>query len=296
MVPDYRRASRPARMRRRSLAGRFSPKGDMSTTHRSPPWTHPLQHGIPPIWASEWGEDRQFGPWCAIEVADVVQRLRWIPPGTFWMGSPKEEEARFSEEGLRHQETIASGFWVFDTPCTQAFWEAVMGENPSQFKGPDRPVESVSWHQCQEFLRALNSRLEGLQLSLPSEAQWEYACRAGTTAARYSEEFDKIGWHHKNSEGETQPVAAKEANSWGLYDMLGNVWEWCSDPWTSDYSDQSRAATADSPSARRVIRGGSWHEGARSVRAASRYHGGPSVRGLGLGFRCAEFRAGLGAE
>ena len=219
----------------------------MSTT-RHPPraWTHPLQRGIPPTWASEWGEDRLHGPWCAFEVGDVVQRLRWIPPGVFWMGSPEDEEGRFPAEGPRHLVSIDSGFWMFDTPCTQALWEAVMGENPSQFmvanrpkEGADRPVESVSWEQCQEFLTALNSRLDGIQLSLPSEAQWEYACRAGTETARYSENLDAIAWYNENSGNETHSVAGKEANSWGLYDMLGNVWEWCVDVWVNDYSRES---------------------------------------------------------
>ena len=148
---------------------------------------------------------------------------------------------------------------MFDTPCTQALWQAVMGENPSHFKVADRPVESVSWEQCREFLTALNSRLDGVQLSLPSEAQWEYACRAGTETARYSENLDAIAWYDENSGNETHPVARKKANPWGLYDMLGNVWEWCKDVWVEDYTEKSRAAaSADSASAHRVIRGGSW--------------------------------------
>ena len=273
----------------------------MSTT-RHPPraWTHPLQRGIPPTWASEWGEDRLHGPWCAFEVGDVVQRLRWIPPGVFWMGSPEDEEGRFPAEGPRHLVSIDSGFWMFDTPCTQALWEAVMGENPSHFKvadrpkeRADRPVESVSWEQCQEFLTALNSRLDGVQLSLPSEAQWEYACRAGTETARYSENLDAIAWYDENSGNETHSVAGKEANSWGLYDMLGNVWEWCADVWVDDYTEKARASAAESASAHRVLRGGSWLR-----RRAVRARGVPQPhraldRDGDLGFRCAEFREGL---
>jgi formylglycine-generating enzyme required for sulfatase activity len=106
-------------------------------------------------------------------------------------------------------------------------------------------------------LTALNSRLDGLQLSLPSEAQWEYACRAGTEAARYLDNLDAIAWYFENSRSETHPVARKEANSWGLYDMLGNVWEWCADVWVADDSEVTRAAApAESASAHRVIRGG----------------------------------------
>jgi len=207
------------------------------------------------------------------------------------MGSPEDEEGRFSWERPLHLVSIDSGFWMFDTPCTQALWEAVMGENPSHFKEPDRPVESVSWEKCQEFLTALNSRLDGLQLSLPSEAQWEYACRAGTETARYSENLDAIAWYWDNSGQETHSVAGKEANSWGLYDMLGNVWEWCADVWVQDDAKKARGAE-DSTSAHRVIRGGSWVNDAQYVRAACRDHYEPSIRDSYLGFRCAEFRPG----
>jgi formylglycine-generating enzyme required for sulfatase activity len=262
-------------------------------------WTHPLQRGIPPTWASEWGEDRLHGPWCGFEVKGVVQRLRWIPPGVFWMGSPADEEGRFPGEGPRHLVSIDFGFWMFDTPCTHALWEAVMGENPSHFKvadrpkeGADRPVESVSWEQCQEFLTTLSSRLDSLELSLPSEAQWEYACRAGTETARYSENLDAIAWYGGNSGDETHSVASNEANSWGLYDVLGNVWEWCADVWVNDYTEKARAAGVESASAHRVIRGGSWANGARVVRAAYRNDFEPSYRSNRVGFRCAEFRSG----
>jgi formylglycine-generating enzyme required for sulfatase activity len=265
----------------------------MPTIHHPPrAWTHPLQRGIPPAWASEWGEDRLHGPWCAFVVNDVVQRLRWIPPGVFWMGSPEDEEGRFWHERPRHLVSIDSGFWFFDTPCTQALWEAVMGANPSQFKGPDRPVESVSWEQCQEFLTALNSRLNSLQLSLPSEAQWEYACRAGTETVRYSENLDAIAWYDENSGKQTHSVAGKEANSWGLYDMLGNVWEWCADVWVNTYAVEARASAAESAPPHRVFRGGSWIVNARLVRAASRAHYEPSYRFSNLGIRCAEFSPG----
>ena len=209
------------------------------------------------------------------------------------MGSPEDEEGRYLWEGPRRLVTIDSGFWMFDTPCTQSLWEAVMGENHSRFRGADRPVESVSWEECQEFLTALNSRLDGLELSLPSEAQWEYACRAGTEAARYAGNLDAIAWYRKNSGNETHAVAAKEANSWGLYDMLGNVWEWCADVWVADDSEVSRAAAAaESAFAHRVIRGGSWLYDALLVRARVPQRRRALGRSFTLGFRCAEFRRG----
>jgi formylglycine-generating enzyme required for sulfatase activity len=270
-----------------------------ATRHGPRAWTHPLERGFPPTWASEWGEDRLYGPWCSFTVGKVVQRLRWIPPGVFWMGSPEDEEGRFPDEGPRRLVSIDSGFWIFDTPCTQALWEAVLGENPGHFKvaghpeeTADRPVESVSWDECQEFVTALNFRIEGLRLSLPSEAQWEYACRAGTETARYSGNVDAIAWYGEHSGNETHSVAGKEANSWGLYDMLGNVWEWCADDWVGDFTEHARGSASESSSARRVIRGGSGPYDARVARAAYRSHYEPSYRAILLGFRCAEFRPG----
>ena len=167
-----------------------------------------------------------------------------------------------------------------------------MGENPSHFKGANRPVESVSWQECQEFLSSLNSRLDGLQLSLPSEAQWEYACRAGTDTARYADDLDPIAWYRENSGNVTHSVASKKANSWGMYDMLGNVWEWCADVWLKDYTEKARTSAAELASAPHVIRGGSRSIEALYVRAAYRHVYMPSYRDSTLGFRCAEFRAG----
>ena len=246
-----------------------------------------------------WARKKKNAP-SEAPLGPVRQRLRWVPPGRFLMGSPAEEEGRYEWEQQQHEVTIADGFWIFDTPCTQALWEALMGENPSRFKSPDRPVESVTWKDCHEFLRRLEEKVE-LPLSLPSEAQWEYACRAGTTTATYagplkiegennapvlheiawyggnsgidfelSNGYDASKWPEKQFEFDkagTHPVATKNANPWGLYDMLGNVWEWCEDVWTEDSTDRSRAAPpVDRESAHRVIRGGSWDIDARYVR------------------------------
>ena len=211
---------------------------------------------VKPPWASAAGKDG-FGKWAELSVGGVVQRFRWIPPGTGWLGSPEAEAGRWDDEGPRHRVTWTRGYWLGDTPVTQALWERVMGSNPSRFKTPNRPAERVSWEDCQGFIQALNQRSPLLAARLPSEAEWEYACRAGTSTAtwlgdleivgeRNAPLLDAIAWyggncgvgfelnngydltkwkerHHADSPGGSHPVAQKAANPWGLYDMLGNV-------------------------------------------------------------------------
>jgi formylglycine-generating enzyme required for sulfatase activity len=246
---------------------------------------------------------------------EVIQRLRWIPPGRFWMGSPEGEPGHYGDEGPRHLVTLTQGFWLFDTLCIQALWQAVMRENPSNFKSPTRPVEQVGWDDIQRFLDQINAQISGLDLTLPSEAQWEYACRAGTETAIYTGDLailgernapalDPIAWYGGNSGVDfdlkgghdsagwkekqyphawagTRPVGLKQANPWGLYDMLGNVWEWTQDHWHADYRSAPTDGSAweDSDSgALRVCRGGSWNIFARSVRAACRLRYVPGFR------------------
>ena len=302
-----------------AATGRFElALGESDGVDRNAFW----QTGTPPSWTEDWGTD-EYGAWAtfAVEAEDgtrVTQRLRWIPPGQFTIGSPKDEPGRFNDEGPQQEVTIREGFWLFATPLTQALYEAVTGENPSRFEGPERPVENVSWNEAQAFLRQLNERVAGLNLALPSEAQWEYACRAGTTAAIYAGPIDILGennapildeiaWYGGNSGGESQPVGSKRPNPWGLYDMLGNVWEWCADHWHDSYegapSDGSawidvatigadtviqgstRIRRTDDERNSRVIRGGSWFVGARRCRAACRYRYPPVNRRDYLGFR-----------
>ena len=280
-----------------------------------------------PAWASAAGTD-SFGTWADITVPArsgpaVTQRLRLILPGRFQMGSPDDEPGRFDDEGPRHEVIIREGFLLFDTPCTQALWEAVMGDNPSRFKSPTRPVENVSFEDAQYFLSGVNDRVPGLDVALPSEAQWEYACRAGVEAATYAGPIkilgernapvlNKIAWYGGNSgegfelrEGEdsskwpekqyrhtkagTRPVKGKDPNAWGLYDMLGNVWEWCEDSWHDSYKNApaDESAWLSGSAAGRVLRGGSWRSDARHVRAADRIEDDPGPRGSNLGFRCA---------
>ena len=281
---------------------------------------HPLMGGNPPTWARGWGQDR-YGVFVDLRIETIKQRMRWIPPGKFLMGSPESEVGRFEQEGPRHEVELIEGFWLADTPCTQELWQAVMGgsENPSYFRSPRRPVEQVSWDDCQKFLHAFNSRQPGLDLRLPTEAQWERACRAETDGATWLGDFEVLGtnapildgiaWYGGNSghefdldDGEdsshwkekqhphdragTREVKLKNPNPWGLYDMLGNVWEWSSDFWADRYLEGPRSDPAGpAGGAGRVLRGGSWGADARRVRAACRLWFRPVGRDRSLGFR-----------
>ncbi|MEM7478498.1 MAG: formylglycine-generating enzyme family protein [Planctomycetota bacterium] len=280
---------------------------------------HPLLEG-PPTWASGWGEDKEFGPFAEFKVGNVTQRLRWIPKGSFIMGSPKDEPGRFDREGPQHQVTLTKGFWLFDTPVTQELYEAVTGKNPSRFLSPNRPVEQVSWNDAQAFLQELREQITGIDFDLPTEAEWEYACRAGTQHALFAglieilgkcnaPALDSIAWYGGNSGVEfdlkdgasawpeekqyefekcgSREVRQKQANPWGLYDMLGNVYEWCKDG-RREYESTPEVDPYGSSedSAVRVIRGGGWSSLARSVRAAYRSWSSPGNRRNFLGFRC----------
>ena len=212
----------------------------------------------------------------------------WIPSGTFTMGSPTTEEGRFDGEGPQHQVTISKDFWLGKTEVTQAQWQAVMGSNPSYFKGADLPVDNVSWEDCQSFIGKLNARAGKDLYRLPTEAEWEYACRAGGSEARYGS-LDSVawydGWYDGNSGRKTHPVGQKQANAWGLQDMLGNVEESCGD-WYGSYASGALVdPTGPGSGSARVNRGGSWDTAARHTRAALRGHDRPSRRGARLGLR-----------
>lgn len=254
---------------------------------------------FPARWAVAWGEDA-YGLWQACEIAGLRQVLRWIPPGRFLMGSPEEEPERWDGE-VQHAVTLTRGFWLAETACTQALWQSVMDENPSRFTDdPDNPVETVSWLDCQACLNRINAaRDDGLLLRLPTEAEWEYACRAGTDRvfsfgdslttelANYNGNYP----YNKGAEGEyrqrTLPVKHFAPNPWGLYQMHGNVWEWCAD-WLGDYPSGSVMDPVGSKQGRRrVLRGGAWYDNGRSLRSASRDGYPPAYRFRSIGLRLA---------
>ena len=220
--------------------------------------------------------------------------FRWCPAGTFIMGSPTSE-SRHGDGEMQHRVTLTKGFWMMETEVTQKQWKAVMGSNPSYFKGDDLPVEAVSWKDCQKFCKKCAQL--GFPVQLPTEAQWEYACRAGSTTAYFW--GNALNGDKANCDGnypcgtttkgpyleKTTPVGSYQPNSWGLYDMHGNVWEWCQD-WDGDYpSGGVTDPTGPSSGSSRVYRGGSWSDGARNCRSAIRHNLAPGDRGNILGFR-----------
>jgi formylglycine-generating enzyme required for sulfatase activity len=259
-------------------------------------------------WATDSGKD-QYGAWADLKVADVTQRFRWIQPGTFTMGSSQAEKDAAVQAGakpewvapeVQHQVTLTQGFWLADSACTQALWQAITGSNPANFKdSPQNPVEQVSWDDCQQFLSKLNGRVSGGGFRLPSEAQWEYACRAGTTTAfsfgstitpeqvNYDGNFPFAGAAKGLYRQKTVPVKSLPPNGWGLYEMHGNVWQWCND-WYGDFSGSAeRDPAGPSSGSSRVSRGGSWDGRAGDCRSANRYGSTPDDRRNNLGFRIA---------
>ncbi len=217
----------------------------------------------------------------------IGMKLVWIGPGEFMMGS---HNGKGNVKPV-HQVKITKGFWLGQYEVTQAQYEKVMGTNPSSFKGDNNPVESVSWEDAMAFCKKLGE-LEGKTYTLPTEAQWEYACRAGTkTDYSFGDSVSQLGnyaWYDDNSGGKTHPVGQKQSNGWGLYDMHGNVWEWCLDWYDENYYSKSPASDPIGPTsgARRVLRGGSWNNGEISCRTANRYWIIPVCRDLGFRVLC----------
>jgi formylglycine-generating enzyme required for sulfatase activity len=231
-----------------------------------------------------------------------------IPAGKFLMGSPEEEPGRSEDEGPQHLVTLTNAFYLGVTEVTQRQWQTVMGDNPSRFRGSDQPVEDVSWDDCQEFVRRLNEREKTDRYRLPSEAEWEYACRAGSSTRfsfgedvglsatgdklRYyfgdqGGELDSYAWYGNVSGNQTHPVAQKKPNIWGLYDMHGNVAEWCAD-WYGPYPNSDVTDPKGPPQGTsRVIRGGGYGFDTWSVRSARRDSRPPQSRSDQCGLRVA---------
>jgi formylglycine-generating enzyme required for sulfatase activity len=214
-----------------------------------------------------------------------------IPAGSFTMGADKNFEDAMDRETPQHLVSISKAFYMGKYEVTQAQWTAVMGSNPSKFKGRSNPVEQVSWDDAQQFVRRLNQEEGTSKYRLPAEAEWEYAARAGTSST-YSFGDDAgalsgYAWFKDNSRDTTHPVGQKQPNPWGLYDMHGNVWEWVQDWYEERYYSSSTSTDPKGPSSgsNRVIRGGSWYNFAKYCRSAFRYFSSPDVRGNLLGFR-----------
>ncbi len=224
----------------------------------------------------------------------IGMKLVLIPAGTFTMGSPAEEVGRIYDE-TQHEVTISMSYYFGAYEVTQDQYEKVMGDNPSKFKGAKNPVETVSWDDAVTFCKKLSELPEeteaGREYRLPMEAEWEYACRAGSKIRyRFGDSpilREETAWFGENSERKTHPVGEKKANRWGLYDMHGNVYEWCQD-WYAPYPSGTTTNNQwPSGSSGRVIRGGSWAGGATFCRAAMRSAIDPSRRTSANGFRVA---------
>jgi formylglycine-generating enzyme required for sulfatase activity len=220
----------------------------------------------------------------------LYMKMVWIDGGDFLMGSPEGEIGRYDDEGPVHRVHL-DGFWMASVPVTQRQYQSIIKDNPSRFKGEHNPVEWVTWNDAREFCAKLSEKT-GREYTLPTEAQWEFACRAGSKGRFCFGDSDQLlehyAWYDKNSEGKTHPVGLKRPNDWGVFDMHGNVWEWCLDNWNENYNkalNDGSAWISEDEGAPRVFRGGSWGDGARFCRSAYRYYYSPDGRWDLLGVR-----------
>jgi formylglycine-generating enzyme required for sulfatase activity len=221
-------------------------------------------------------KDESGSGWCPAHWFESGIKFVTINAGTFNMG-----------EDVQHEVTLTRNYDLGVYPVTQQEYQSVMKVNPSQFENPLSPVETVSWDDLQKFIEKLNQIQKKYFYRLPTEGEWEYACRAGTNKPfSFSEsKLDSYAWFDKNAKGTSHPVGQKKPNRWGLYDMHGNIWEWCQD-WYADYPI-GKAVDPFGPKtgSRRVIRGGSWYDDARLLRSARRNYAVPGFRYPGLGVR-----------
>ncbi len=219
---------------------------------------------------------------------EIASNMVYVSSGSFTMGCTSEQgNDCYSDENPSHSVTV-SGFYMSKYEVTQKQWQAVMGTNPSKFKGDNLPVESISWNEVQKFISKLNE-LTGKKYRLPTEAEWEFASRGGTKSLGYKysggNDIDAVAWYSENSNSQPHPVGQKHSNELGLYDMSGNVWEWCSD-WYAGYSSFSQTnPQGPFTGSGRVFRGGSWFSYASYCRVSLRYDYDPGGSYFNLGFR-----------
>lgn len=222
------------------------------------------------------------------ELNKLINNMVYVAGGTFTMGGTSEQSSdAYDDEKPTHSVTLSS-YYICKYEVTQALWRAVMGSNPSKFKGDNLPVENVSWNDCQTFINRLNS-YTGRNFRLPTEAEWEFAARGGNYSRHYkysgSNYISAVAWYDGNSGNRTHPIGTKQANELGLYDMSGNVYEWCSD-WYGSYSSYSQNdPTGPNSGSNRVERGGSWGNFARFCRSSFRSSTSPGLRYGDLGLR-----------
>ena len=292
--PPQIAAAKPESDVERKNADANTPTPTATPTKRPQPTPTPTATPLIVVAASCW-EHETPGATCKEDTTGM--EFVYVPGGEFWMGCGEQETECYDWEKPRHQVHV-NGFWIGKYEVTQAQWKAVMKNNPSRFKGADRPVESVSWNDAQEFLQKLNATGRSpLQFRLPSEAEWEYAARAGTlTAYSFGDDPNQLGnyaWFYENSGGKTHPVGQKQPNAFSLYDMHGNVWEWVADTYDNNYDGAPADGSAwEGDGSSRVLRGGSWKYEPGDVRSANRLsldptlqYGDIAFRGFDLGFR-----------
>lgn len=243
-------------------------------------------------------EDDRSGSVKRVELSDKVSlELVYCAPGRFLMGSPENEDGRTCDDETQHEVELTKGFWIGKYPITQEQWECVMRTNPSFRKSPQCPVESVSWNDCKDFLAKFNDRYGNVGFRLPTEAEWEYACRARTQGPFGKETADDAAWYRENSvvqvgsgddakgELQTHPVGQKKPNRIGIHDMHGNVWEWCADVYSEYPEDPATDPTGPADGKDRVVRGGAFNNAASFCRAAYRQRRIPEYKQRNLGFR-----------
>jgi formylglycine-generating enzyme required for sulfatase activity len=230
-------------------------------------------------------------------VPDLDMQMIWVPPGKFVMGSPKSEPGHRLDEEELHQVIISRGFWIGQFEVSQAQFETILGENPSTFKDPLMPVHKVNWEEAMEFCEALTDREKSVNrmpdkwgFNLPTEAQWEYACRADTTTVFHfgneAEELSQYGWFVDNSDGSPKTIGTKKPNAWGIHDLHGNMGEWCFDWYGKAYPvDGSVDPITKKASAFKVFRGGTYTDISDRCRAAYRNRITPDTRNPWIGFR-----------